>query len=115
MEHNIIMFPEGMRSHNAQLRFALSGSALIASRSGAPILPIGITGTEKIKGVAWLLRRPRIMINIGLPFYTPPASSKLTKGELVELNTYIMKRIAELLPQGYRGEYTEKEEAKHEN
>lgn len=103
----LVMFPEGMRSRGGRLQRAFPGSALIARRSGAPILPIGITGTEKIKGAAWLLRRPQITINVGHPFHLPPVSSKLTKAELTELTNYIMGRIAELLPLEYRGHYTE--------
>lgn len=103
----LVMFPEGMRSRSGRLRPAFPGSVLIAVRSGVPILPVGITGTERIKGVAWLLRRPEITVNIGHPFHLPPASSKLTKVELAKLTNYMMGRIAELLPQGYRGNYAE--------
>ncbi|MBA7507369.1 Bifunctional protein Aas [subsurface metagenome] len=103
----LITFPEGTRSKSGQLQPAFSGSALIALHSGVPILPVGIAGTERIKGVAWLLRRPRIAVNIGQPFHLPPASSKLTKVELARLTNYMMGRIAELLPQEYRGNYAE--------
>ena len=103
----LVMFPEGMRSRSGRLRPAFPGSALIALRTGVPILPVGITGTEKIKGVAWLLHRPKITVNIGPPFHLPPASSKLTKVELAKLTNYIMGRIAELLPLKYRGNYAE--------
>ena len=105
----LVMFPEGMRSRSGRLRPAFPGSALIASRSGVPILPVGIIGTEKIKGVTWLLRRPRITVNIGHPFYLPSVSSKLTKAELAELTNFIMGHIAELLPPEYRGDYAGKE------
>ena len=101
----LVMFPEGMRSRGGQLRPAFSGSALIAWRSGAPILPVAITGTERIKGVGWLLRRPRITVNIGYPFHLPPVNGKLTRVELAELTNYIMGRIAELLPLEYRGNF----------
>ena len=101
----LAMFPEGRRSQNAQLKPAFSGSALIALRSGVPILPIGITGTERIKGVAWLLHRPQIIVNIGHPFHLPSVSGKLTKVELAKFTNYIMERIAELLPLEYRGNY----------
>ncbi len=101
----LLMFPEGMRSRSGRLRPAFSGSALIALRSGALILPVGIIGTEKIKGIAWLLRRPQITVNIGHPFYLPPVSSELTKGKLAELTSSIMRHIAELLPKEYRGIY----------
>ncbi|MBA7468850.1 1-acyl-sn-glycerol-3-phosphate acyltransferase [subsurface metagenome] len=111
----LAMFPEGKRSLSAQLQPALSGSALIARHSDAPILPVGITGTEKLRGVAWLLHRPQITVNIGQPFSLPPVNGKLTKEELVRLTNYTMERIAELLPQEYQGNYTKKEVSNHEN
>jgi len=101
----LVMFPEATRSRSAQLQPALPGSALIAMRSGVPVLPVGIAGTERIKGVGWILRRPHITVNIGQPFYLPPVSSKLTKTELAEQTNFIMERIAELLPPQYRGVY----------
>jgi 1-acyl-sn-glycerol-3-phosphate acyltransferase len=108
----IIMFPEGKRSHDARLQPAFPGSALIASRIGAPILPVGITGTEKVKGKTWWLRRPRITLNIGRPFQPPP-EGKINKEELCRLTDSIMEHIAELLPLEYQGSYRGKE--RHEN
>ncbi len=101
----LIVFPEGTRSKNAQLQSALPGSTLLALRSGAPVLPIGISGTERIKGATWWLRRPRITINIGSPFHLPPASGKLPRTAMAELTDSIMTRISELLPAEYRGKY----------
>jgi len=101
----LVMFPEGMRSRSGRLRPAFPGSALVALRSGTPILPVGIAGTEKIKGVTWILRRPQITVNIGHPFYLPPVSSKLTREELAEHTNSMMRHIAELLPPEYRGHY----------
>jgi 1-acyl-sn-glycerol-3-phosphate acyltransferase len=101
----LILFPEGRRSRSAQLGSAFSGPALIASRSGAPVLPIGISGTEKIKGISWLLRRPRITVNIGCPFHLPQVNGKLTRAELAQFTHSIMEHIAELLPTEYRGKY----------
>ena len=111
----LAMFPEGKRSRDAQLQPALSGSALIAYHSGAPILPVGITGTEKLKGIAWVLHRPQIKVNIGHPFYLPPINGRLTKDELARLTSYMMEHIAELLPQEYRGNYARKEIARYED
>jgi len=99
------MFPEGRRSRTGQLEPALPGSALIACRSGVPILPVGIIGTEQVKGLSWIWRRPRIVVNIGRPFYLTPTDGKLTRQELAELADSLMKQIAELLPQEYRGKY----------
>ena len=101
----LIMFPEGKRSRSAQLESAFSGAALIAARNSAPILPIGITGTEKIKGLTWWLRRPKITVNIGCPFSLPLVNGKLARVELNRFTHSVMEHIAELLPAEYRGDY----------
>ena len=101
----LVIFPEGTRSNSARLRPAFSGSALVALRSGVPVLPVGIAGTEKFKSVGGMLRRPQVTVNIGRPFYLPPINSRPTKVELAKLADFIMRRIAELLPPGYRGHY----------
>ena len=103
----LIVFPEGRRSMEAQIVDAFSGSALIAVRNRVPILPVGIYGTEKITGLTWWLRRPRITVNIGRPFNLPSVNGKITKEQLAEFTHSIMARIAELLPGEYRGQYGE--------
>jgi 1-acyl-sn-glycerol-3-phosphate acyltransferase len=101
----LAMFPEATRSRSARLKTAMPGSALIAYRSGVPILPVGITGTEHIKGLGCLFRRLRLTVTIGQPFSLPPVDGKLTREKLVEYTDLIMQRIAELLPPQYRGVY----------
>ena len=105
----LVMFPEAARSKNAQLQPAFSGSTLIASRNNVPILPVGIAGTEKIRGIAGLLRRPRLTVNFGPPFRLPSTEGKLTKKNLDEFTNLIMNHIAELLPVEYQGSFTGKE------
>lgn len=106
--HALAIFPEGRSSYNGKLQPPLPGSALIAARNGVPILPVAITGTEKIKRWTWwflLFHRPRITVNIGHPFHLPPAGSRLTKADLAERAQIIMSHIAGLLPQEYQGDY----------
>ena len=104
----LVMFPEAARSRSARLKRALPGSALIACRSGVPILPVGIIGTEQLRMLGCLFRRPRVTINIGQPFSLPPVEGKLTREKLVEYTDIIMQHIAELLPPKYRGVYAGK-------
>ena len=99
----LAMFPEGERSKTTKLQPGFPGSALVALQNKVPILPVGITGTERIKGITWLLRRPRLMVNIGAPFQLPAVNGKQSKRELTELTNLIMRRIADLLPMEYRG------------
>jgi 1-acyl-sn-glycerol-3-phosphate acyltransferase len=103
------MFPEGHRSRTGGLLKAHPGTAVVALRSGAPVLPVAITGTEKLRD-PWsiLRRRPRIQVVIGQPFSLgAPAQAR---GEAVSVATErIMREIAALLPAAYRGVYTETE------
>jgi len=99
------MFPEAMRSATAQMQQGYTGTALIALRSGATILPVGITGTEEINGISVVFRHPTITVNIGEPFKPPSIDGRLTKDHLALVTDFIMERIAELLPESYRGCY----------
>ena len=103
------MFPEGARSATAQLQPAHAGTSLIALGSGVPVLPVGITGTEKIKGPFALLRRPEVRVNIGKPLNLPPVDGELSRAQLASATGLIMAHIAELLPQSYRGVYGREE------
>ena len=103
---SVMMFPEGSRSPNAQMRTALPGAALIASRMKVPILPIAITGTEHLKHVIWcFFHHPLMTVTIGKPFDLPPHKGKLPRDGRQEAADYIMHKIAELLPEQYRGAY----------
>jgi len=101
------IFPEGKRSHQGKLQAGKPGLALLASRMHIPILPVGISGTDKIHGISWLWKRPHIVINIGKPFYLPQPVGRVTKLQRKELTDLMMKEIAALLPPEYRGVYTE--------
>lgn len=99
------MFPEGRRNRNGKLLSGKKGSAVLALQTGAPLLPVGIAGTEKLKGISWLWKRPRIIINIDQPFKPPSIEGRLTKPQTKLLTDLIMNRIAALLPSENRGVY----------
>jgi 1-acyl-sn-glycerol-3-phosphate acyltransferase len=98
------MFPEGSRSRDHTLQPAYPGAALLALNTSATILPVAITGTEKIRGLGWLLR-PRIDVNIGQPFTFDSNPSQDRKQQIMRGTEIIMLHIAELLPPEYRGKY----------
>ena len=101
----LIIFPEGQRSQNAELIQALHGTALIAQRTAAFILPVGISGTENLKGWNWVFKHPKIIVNFGRPFQLPSNDDKLSREGATGL---IMSRITDLLPPEYHGVYAEK-------
>jgi 1-acyl-sn-glycerol-3-phosphate acyltransferase len=109
---SVIMFPEGTRSSNGQMQPALPGAALIASRMGVPVLPVSITGTDKLRDLIKCLRqRPRITVTIGKPFSLPPNDGKLAREQRNRLINDIMRKIASLLPPEYHGVYAGGENA----
>ena len=99
------MFPEGKRNRNGKLLPGKSGVAVIASQTGTPLLPVGIIGTEKLKGIHWLWKRPRITINIGHSFNPPSIETRLSRRQSRLLTDLIMSKIAALLPADNRGVY----------
>jgi 1-acyl-sn-glycerol-3-phosphate acyltransferase len=106
----LLMFPEGHRSKDRQLRPGFPGSALIAYRTGAPMIPVAVTGTEGLKW-PWLFIRPfvgpRVTIRFGPAFY-PPAVQRLTTQAAKEATDDIMMHIARLLPPEYQGEFRDR-------
>lgn len=100
------IYPEGTRSPDSRLQPARPGVAMIAYHSQSPILPVAVTGTEKIAGASWWLRRLQLTVTIGKPFTLAPTSKQLNKETLASLTTTIMEHVAELLPPDYRGVYS---------
>ncbi len=106
----LFVFPEGTRSRTGALARAQDGLAALALRTDAPIVPLGIWGTERV----WprgRVPRPggRVVLRIGTPFRLseleiPAADRRAAKAAAT---TAIMARIARLLPPPYRGVYAE--------
>jgi len=78
-----------------------SGLGMIALRSGVPVLPVAISGSEK------LLKkfRPRVTITYGQPMILKPKGQKVTREDVDATTEQVMHRIAEMLPPEYRGIY----------
>jgi len=99
--------PEARMSLTGALERAREGVAYLALRSGAPILPIALTGTEHVPSDLKRLRRPRLTVTVGELIIPPPRASKsqARRQQVAELTDEIMYRIAALLPPEYRGVY----------
>lgn len=102
--HVLGMFPEGTRSGEQGLGRAEPGTALIAMRTNAPVLPVAIWGTENVKLPRDFFRRTTVHVRYGEPFYLE-RPHRLTKEAVEEGAQEIMRRIAALLPERYRGMY----------
>lgn len=97
----LIIFPEGTRSKIQQLGQAHAGMGMIALRAGVPVLPVAVCGSEH----AFKKFRPRVTISYGEPVLLRPKGAKITKEDILEATDTVMHRIAEMLPESYRGVY----------
>jgi len=104
--HVIALFPEGKRSHTGILLKGKAGAGVLAARTDAPVLPIAITGTEKLHGLSWLWKRPRIDIVLGKPIMLPQAEGYI-RSDAAARSEYLMRQIAALLPPDRRGPYAD--------
>ncbi len=102
------MFPEGHRSHTGALIEAHPGTALIALRAPTPIIPVAITGSERLRrGWRVFFQRPHVRIVFGEPFRIDH-EGRVTRKAAEAANLRIMREIAALLPARYRGVYRER-------
>jgi len=97
--------PEGYISHSGGLRPAKTGVAYLADKGQARVVPLAISGTDRVFHEMFRLRRARVHVRVGPAFNLPPVERDI-RDEALQRNTdEIMHRIAALLPEGYRGVY----------
>lgn len=96
--------PEGARNP-AGLGVAKPGAAYIALKAKVPIVPVAITGTDRIFPELRKGRRQKIEMVIGAPYRLPNLPPAQRRHALAECTQLIMQRIAALLPPGLRGVY----------
>ena len=109
------MFPEGTRSRTRSLKAALPGAAMIAQLTDAPVLPVVITGSERLPfnggtkrggGMTAPRRNHRgVRVRIGTPFSIPSRTEDGRKVGRDEATDRLMAELARLLPPDYRGVY----------
>jgi 1-acyl-sn-glycerol-3-phosphate acyltransferase len=103
----LLIFLEGTRSATPGMRQAEAGVGFLARRSGAPVLPVGVWGTEAALARGRLLpKRVPIRIRYGSVFELPPRVPGERRDDQAVADL-IGTRIAALLPPAYRGVYAE--------
>jgi 1-acyl-sn-glycerol-3-phosphate acyltransferase len=73
-------------------------------RTNTPVQPVAIWGTEGVELPRAFLQRTTVHVRFGEPFLLP-RPERLTKEAVEEGTETIMRRIAEMLPERYRGIY----------
>lgn len=97
----VVLFPEGTRSKTGTMAKAHAGLGMIALRSGVPVVPVAIWGSEKV------LKEfgPRVTVCYGEPLVFKPKGAKMTREDIDNATEEVMRAIAAMLPPQYRGVY----------
>ncbi len=101
----LLIFPEGTRSKTQTLAKGHSGLGMVALRSGVPVVPVAIWGSEHVLKKI----RPRVTIAFGPPIILKPEGAKITREDIDAGTEQVMRSIAAMLPPEYRGVYGEEE------
>jgi 1-acyl-sn-glycerol-3-phosphate acyltransferase len=105
------VFPEGTRSRTGGLIQPLSGASMVAVRSGAPVIPCAVVGSERLplSGKKPSGRqRLRVQVVYGAPFMLETRRPDGSRYGLEELTDAMTIELARLLPPAYRGVYAER-------
>ena len=104
----LAIFPEG-GSWATVLRPARPGTAFLAYRTNARILPVGIDGMPGFLQKVRRGEKVRVRLNFGKPFgpFFKSQGVRPSRDELDEIGHNIMRHISELLPPERRGFYSD--------
>ncbi len=102
------IFPEA-GSWATVLRPARPGAAYLATRTGAPILPMGFAGLVDVFPRLRQGRRAHVTLRIGQPFgpFHATGRGRARRQQVDEIGHEIMRHIAELIPPERRGHYSD--------
>ena len=101
----VAIFAEGTRARGGEAQEARAGVVFLAQRTSVPIVPVAISGTERLfsKRFPWY-RRGRVDLTFGEPFLLSDLG-QITRTNRDAIAQQVMARVAALLPPGYRGVY----------
>jgi 1-acyl-sn-glycerol-3-phosphate acyltransferase len=102
----VCIFPEGTRSRTGALIEAKQGVVVLAARTGVPVLPIGISGTDRFLSPESTFPRvgARLRIRAGKPFRVE-LPRRATRDQIAAATDDLMGRIAYLIEPRHRGRY----------
>jgi len=98
--HGVVgIFPEGQRMPGGSLGEGKAGAALLAARTGVPVVPAAIIGARRVMPVGSMLPRPLpIQVVFGRPLSFPAWTGRRPRREEVDaFADRMMKAIADLM------------------
>jgi 1-acyl-sn-glycerol-3-phosphate acyltransferase len=103
----LALAPEGRQSVTGALEKGEDGAAFLAMKSGAPIVPVALTGLENknVFGHLNRWRRAPATLTVGKPFFLKENPQGDRQQMIRDGTQQIMESLASLLPESYRGYY----------
>jgi len=101
----LVIAPEGTRSNNGRLQQGKPGLAMLAAMSKAPIMPLAMFGGEKLGKNIRRLTRTDFYIRVGESYELTGDIDIRDKSVRQQITDEVMCKIADLLPEDYRGVY----------
>ena len=104
------IYPEGTRSRDGRLYRGRTGVAHLALTSGAPVVPVGLVGTEHIQPVGTTVPRlAEVTVRFGEPLSFGDAYADMPPGRARrEVTDAVMAAIQQLSGQELAGVYNER-------
>ena len=101
----IAILPEGTRSFDGAMAVPKPGVSLLATRTGALVIPVGISGTDVLLARERRLPRigSRIILRVGPPFQLQVPAGADRRAALADADTELMRLIAALVEPRHRG------------
>ena len=94
----LVLFPEGTRRSGPVVEDVFDGPAFLAVRTGAPIVPIGIAGSElaQARGSRWI-RPVRVHVVVGEPIRPPEGGTRMSRRAVREITARLEGELQVLL------------------
>ncbi len=117
--HHVLIFPEGTRSRTKSMIEGKKGILLIRRFVKATVVPIGITGTERLLPIndsdmaKEKFHKEKVTVSFGQPILLPEKAVDESRKDYEDrLLPILMYSIAALLPMQYRGVYSNPDDVK---
>jgi 1-acyl-sn-glycerol-3-phosphate acyltransferase len=103
----LCIFPEGTRSADGVMAEPKPGVAMLATRSGVPILPVGVSGTDTFLGRNRRFPKigTRLTVRVGQPFAVALEPGQSRRAAMQNASDQIMGRVAALVDERHRGRF----------
>lgn len=100
----LVLFPEGTRHHGRIIEPLFDGAAFIAYKTGVPLIPVGIAGSEEIWPPGSKFPRPRRCIAVvGDPIYPQPLNGSRASREMMgELTVQLQIELQKVFDEAFR-------------